>query len=106
MSEKLLPLQQVPIAGAPRRLGPDLVPPFGAAIRDVVPGLVPNVVPLGLVPGPGGAGSEFALRSILHVGETSYNTAGANGRAWYQLQKLVPDLVPSLAQKGTSNNQS
>ena len=45
MSEKLLPLQQAPIAGAPRRLGPDLVPPFGAAIRDVVPGLVPDVAP-------------------------------------------------------------
>ena len=110
MSEKLLPLQQVPIAGAPRRLGPDLVPPFGAAIRDVVPGLGcypicgPDLVPglVGLVPGPGGSGSELALRSILHVGEASYSTG-----AWYQLQKLVPDLVPSLAQKGTtSSNQS
>ena len=57
MSEKLLPLQQVPIAGAPRRLGPDLVPPFGAAIRDVVPGLVPDVVP------PFGA----ATRSVVQI---------------------------------------
>ena len=78
--------------GGPRRLGPDLVPPFGAAIRDVVPGLVPDTIRgcypicgpdlppslVGLVPGPGGAGSELALRSILHVGEASYSTAGAN----------------------------
>ena len=64
----------------------------------------------------GGAGSELALRSILHVGEASYSTAGANvggcgpgtkNMNRYQLQNLVPDLVPSLAQKGTtSSNQS